>query len=181
MPLSSLLYWRHKSPKDNAWHPLPSGNPQTYHNNLPASFKRMDIHATAVDVAPFVAGIGGLTHLRQAMSFDFTAHFSIFKNPRTLTAMHRTTAFLAPLVLGCQALGWEYRDFVPRWAHEREARRDEGEVRQHVDVGMWIGSVVYLGRMLGKVGVRYWAPVEIVMGGALADLMQREYMKAHGL
>lgn len=95
--------------------------------------------------------------------------------------MHRTTLVLVPLVLVCQAVGLEYRDYIPRWAHERERRRDEEEVRRHVDVGMAGGAVVWALRLYAlRWGKAFWAPVDVVMGGALTDLAHREYIKAHG-
>lgn len=94
--------------------------------------------------------------------------------------MHRTTLYLSPLILAFQAGGLDYRTYIPRWCHTRELRRDEEEVRKHIDVGMAIGSLGWITRMAFKVGVRYWAPIDIIMGGALADLLHREYVKAHG-
>lgn len=139
----------------------------------------MDIEATVVDVAPFVAGAGGIAHISQINSFGFTASPSVFRNVRTLTAMHRTVVFLAPAILAFQAAGFDYRYFIPRWAHEREMGRGEVEVRQHVDAGMKLGSFIWVARMIFKLGARFWAPIDIVMGGALADLMHREYIRAH--
>lgn len=96
--------------------------------------------------------------------------------------MHRAVLLLTPLVLLCQAAGLEYRQLMPRWSHDRERRREEGEVRRHVDWGMGLGAVGWVVRMyVFKVGRRYWAPLDVVIGGALADLMHREYCKAHGL
>lgn len=97
-----------------------------------------------------------------------------------MTAIHRTTVFLPPLVLAFQAAGLDYRTYIPRWAHSRELRRDEEEVRKHIDVGMGIGGIGWILRLAFKVGPRYWAPIDIIMGGALADLLHREYLKAHG-
>ena len=99
-----------------------------------------------------------------------------------MMAMHRTVLYLTPLILLLQAAGVEYRNFIPRWSHDREMRRDEEEVRKHVDTGMGIGAVSWVLRMyVFNAGRAYWAPLDVVMGGALADLMHREYVKAHGL
>lgn len=182
MALDTLAFWRHKQPQDNAWHPYPGASPHQYVDNLPTWIKRQDLEAAVVDTAPFVVGVGGLAHLRQANDFGLTAHASIFRNTLTMTAMHRAVLFLTPVILGCQATGVDYRYVIPRWAHDRERRRDEEEVRKHVDVGMYLGAACWFFRMYGfRAGTRYWAPLDIVMGGALADLMQREYIKAHGL
>lgn len=181
MVLEYLFFWNYKTPDSNKWRPEPGNNPTKYVDNLPAALKRTDLEATVVDVAPFVAGVGGLAHISQIHEFGFTARASIFTNVKTMTAMHRTVVYLTPLVLACQAAGVEYRSLIPRWAHDRELRRDEEEVRKHVDVGMAIGSVSWVTRMFFKLGARCWAPIDIVTGGALADLLQREYIKAHGL
>lgn len=133
-----------------------------------------------VDVAPFITGAGGLAHISQINDFGFTAPASIFRNTKTMRGMHRTTIYLSPLILAFQAAGLDYRTYIPRWAHPRELRRDEVEVRKHIDVGMGIGSISWILRMAFKMGVRFWAPMDIVIGGALADLMNREYCKAHG-
>ncbi|CZT25799.1 uncharacterized protein RCC_11468 [Ramularia collo-cygni] len=179
MAYNTLFFWVSKTPSDNQWRPQP-GNSPTIYSSLPPILRRLDLHATVVDCAPFIAGAGGLAHLSQLNDFGFTAPASIFRNIKTMTAMHRTTLYLAPLILAFQAAGLEYRTYIPRWSHERELRRDEEEVRKHIDVGMGIGSLSWLVRMSFKVGVRYWAPIDIVMGGALADLLHREYVKAHG-
>ena len=182
MALNYLFFWNLKSSSDNAWHPLPGANPIQYIDNLPTWIKRQDIEATAVDVAPFVVGVGALAHLRQLNDFGFTAHASVFRNAKTLMALHRSVLVFTPLVLACQATGLEYRYLVPRWAHEREMRRDEEQVRRHVDVGMYAGVACWAIRMYGlRLGTRYWAPLDVVLGGFLADLAHREYCKAHGL
>ena len=81
----------------------------------------------------------------------------------------------------CQAAGFEYRNFIPRWSHDREKRRDEVEVRKHIDVGMGVGLASWVLRLyVLNAGRAYWAPLDIVMGGALTDLLHREYCKAHG-
>lgn len=180
MALQYLFFWNYKNAESNRWRPEPGHNPTKYINNLPNPVKRTDLEATVVDIAPFVAGMGGLAHISQIHDFGFTAPASIFRNVKTMTAMHRTVVYLTPLVLACQAGGIEYRNFIPRWAHDRELRRDEEEVRQHIDVGMAIGSISWITRMFFRFGARYWAPIDIVAGGALADLMHREYLKAHG-
>jgi hypothetical protein len=180
--MDKLLFWNYKTAQDNAWHPFPGASPTIYLDNLPPWLKRQDLEAACVDIAPFVAGAGGVAHIRQLNQFGFEAHASVFRNPKTLTALHRSVIFVAPLVLGCQAVGIEYRDLIPRWASERERRRDEEEVRKHVDVGMYVGAALWFVRMYGlRWGRRYWAPIDIVIGGALTDLLHREYMRAHGL
>ena len=181
MNLGWFFFWNYKSPPDNAWHPQVGQNPIQSIDNLPSWSKRTDIEATVVDVAPFIAGVGGFAHMSQLNSLGWTAPASVFRNPTTMMAMHRTTLYLTPLVLLMQAVGFDYRSFIPRWSHEREARRDEEEVRKHVDVGMWVGAGGSVLRMyVFNLGRRYWAPMDVVMGGALADLMHREYCKAHG-
>ena len=98
-----------------------------------------------------------------------------------MLAMHRTVLYLTPFVLLCQAAGIGYRSYIPRWNHDREKRRDEEEVRQHIDAGMAIGAVSWVLRIyVFNLGRAYWAPLDVVMGGALSDLMDREYRKAHG-
>ena len=143
--------------------------------------KRTDIEAAVVDVAPAVAGAGGFAHISQLNNLGWTAPASVFRNRTTMMAMQKTVLYLTPIVLLCQAAGLEYRSFIPRWSHDRERRRDEDEVRKHVDVGMGLGAVSWVLRMyVFNVGRLYWAPLDVVMGGALADLMHREYCKAHG-
>lgn len=182
MVLQYLFFWNFKQPPDNAWHPIPGGNPNQTIDNLPTWLKRTDLQATCVDVAPFVTGAGGLAHLRQLNKFPLEAHASIFRNPLTLTALHRTTLLLTPFIFACQAAGLEYRYAIPRWCHDRERRRDEEEVRTHVDAGMYVGAASWFVRMYGlRWGRAYWAPIDVVMAGALSDLMHREYCKAHGL
>ncbi|CAK3893741.1 Hypothetical predicted protein [Lecanosticta acicola] len=178
--LQYLFFWNLKAPEHNKWHPEPGKSPTQYIDNLPLSLKQLDVPATVVDSAPVIAGVGGLAHLSQAHAFGFTARASVFRNVKTLTAIHTTTLVVAPLILALQASGFEYRYFIPRWASDRELRRDEEEVRQHVDVGMAFGSLSWIGRLAFKLGARYWAPIDVIMGGALADLMHREYLKAHG-
>lgn len=95
-----------------------------------------------------------------------------------------TTAIRVPaFFLVCQAAQVDYRKYIPRWCHDRERRRDELDVRQHVVVGEVIGLGIYVVRMFAfRTSRRYWSPfLEIIMSGALADLMHREYYKAHGL
>lgn len=181
MALPYIYFWNFKTPQDNAWHPEPGSSPPAL-ANIPAFIKRQDLQATAVDVAPFVTGVAGLAHIRQANSFGFDAHASVFRNPKTLRAAHRAVIVLVPLVLACQAANVEYRYLIPRWSHERERRRDESEVRQHIDVGMYAGVGLWFVRTYGfGVGRAYWAPIEIVLGGAIADLAHREYYKAHDM
>jgi len=182
MPLSTFFFCNAKTPSDNLWRPQPGANPTQYTDNLPSWTKRADLEATIVDVAPFIAGVGALAHLRQLNDFGLTAHASIFRNPKTLMAMHRTTCALTPVVLACQVAGLDYRFLIPRWASDRELRRDEEQVRRHVDFGMCAGVACWVIRMYGlRMGTRYWAPLEVIVGGALADLAHREYCKAHGL
>jgi len=90
-----------------------------------------------------------------------------------MTAMHRSVLFFAPLILVLQGAGLEYRTLIPRWCHERERHRYEEEVRQHVDAGAYFGSLIWVSRMVLKVGMRYWAPIDIVLGGALSDVLHR--------
>ncbi|KAM3415262.1 hypothetical protein BST61_g8792 [Cercospora zeina] len=136
--------------------------------------------ASLVDAAPFVAGVGGARHISQIFDFGFTAHASIFRNIKTMSAMHRSVAVLLPTMWTAQAAGIQYRFLIPRWCHERELRRDEDEVRKHINVGACFGGGIWAARMMFKVGTRYWAPIDIVLGGALSDLLHREYQKAHG-
>ena len=177
-----LFFWTQKTESDNEWHPRPGANPVKYLDNLPSWAKRTDIEATVVDVAPFVAGAGGLAHLSQLNHLGWTAPASVFRNRTTMMAMHRAVLFLTPAILLCQTAGLQYRKFIPRWAHDRERRRDEEEARKQIDAGMGIGAVSWVLRLyVFKAGRAYWALLDIVMGGALADLMHREYCKAHGL
>jgi len=68
---------------------------------------------------------------------------------------------------------------IPRWAHARERQRDEEEVRKHVDFGMAVGTAGYFLRMAFGAGKRYWFPFDVIIGGAVADLLHREYLRAH--
>ncbi|KAK3674730.1 hypothetical protein LTR78_005452 [Recurvomyces mirabilis] len=182
MALSYLFFWNHKSIQNNDWRPQPGETTIKRLDNLPLWLKRQDLKATCVDAAPFIFGVGALAHIRQANDFGFTARASIFANTRTLLATHRATLLVTPVILACQAMGVEYRYFIPRWSHDRERRRDEEEVRKHIAVGMYGGVALWAVRMYGfRVGRAYWAPIDVILGGALADLAHREYMKAHGL
>ena len=138
--------------------------------------------AAIVDSAPFICGVGGFAHLRQLNSLGWTAPASIFHNTKTMGAMHGAALLLPAVILTCQAGGVEYRDFIPRWSHGRERRRDESEVREHVQVGTAIGLGIWAVRLfVFRAGRAYQNPLlEATMGGALADLMDREYRKAHG-
>lgn len=179
--LQYLFFWNLKTPQDNRWHPQIGQDPNKYihHHNLPAFLQRTDAEATLVDAAPFIAGAGGLRHVSQIHHFGFTARASVFRNAKTMTAMHRA-CMVVPLILVAQAAQIEYRTFIPRWCHERELYyRDEAEVRKHVDVGACIGAVSWIFRLTWKVGARYWAPIDVVIGGGLCDLLHREYIKAH--
>ena len=177
-----MFFWRKKTSTDNDWHPRPGADPVQYNDRLPAWIKRQDFEAMTVDCAPFVAGAGGLAHLGQLNKLGWTAPASIFRNRTTMMAMHRTVLCLTPLILLCQALGLEYRNFIPRWSHDRERRRDEEQVRHHVQFGMGAGVLMWAARMYFlRLGTAYWTPIDAIMGGALADLAHREYVKAHGL
>ena len=182
MKLTDLFYWNNKTPTSNDWHPRPGGSSVTRIDNFPPWMKKADIEAAVVDTAPFVAGAGGLAHMSQLNNLGWTAPANIFRNRTTMMAMHRTVLFLTPLILLCQAARLEYRSLIPRWSHDRERRRDEEDVRKQVEAGMGIGGLSWLLRLyVFKAGRAYWAPIDVVMGGALADLMHREYYKAHGL
>ena len=85
-----------------------------------------------------------------------------------------------PAILCAQAAGLDYRYVIPRWAHERERARDEEQARAHVEVGMFVGGAVMVGRSLAGLGPR-WSLVDLVVGGAVADLALREYYKSHGI
>lgn len=180
MGIDALFYWNHKGPGANLWRPRPGANPIEHRLNIPLFVKRMDLEATVVDAAPFVATAGAAAHISQIHAFGFTASASVFRNVKTLSAIHRATVIVAPIVLACQAMNVEYRNMIPRWAHERELHRDEEIVRQHVNVGMSLGAVGWVGRTIAGIGRRYWSPIEVLAGGALADLLQREYLRAHG-
>ncbi|KAJ4986340.1 hypothetical protein SVAN01_08157 [Stagonosporopsis vannaccii] len=181
MPLQSLSYWTIKTPSDNGWHPQIGKCPTRYTKNLPTQLQRTDIEATIVDAAPYIASVGGFRHVSQAFDFGFTVSANVFKNIRTLNALHTSTLFFVPLILSLQATGIEYRNFIPRWSTEREHYRDEEEVRRHVNVGACLGALSWVGRMIMKVGVRYWAPIDVVLGGAGADVLHREYFRTHSL
>lgn len=182
MKLEDLLFWQWKTQSDNDWHPRPGENPVEFVANLPSWLRRIDPEAMAVDVAPFICGAGGIAHLRQINSLGWTAPISVFRNTRTMMAMQRTSIILPAIVLLCQAAGYEYRNFIPRWSHDRERRRDEAEVREHVETGAFIGFGGWIVRMyLLRIGRAYPSPtLDTIMGGALADLLFREYWKAHG-
>ncbi len=202
MRLDTLFFWNYKQPSENDWRPQIGADPVKYLDRLPTAIKRTDLQASVVDVreqwwdcdldstsansialqvAPFICGAGGLAHMSQLNNLGWTVPASIFRNKATMTAMHRTGLFLTPLLLVLQAAGIGYRQYIPRWSHDRERRRDEEEVRKHVDVGMGMGAVAWALRMYAfNLGRAYWFPVDVVMGGALADLLHREYCKAHG-
>lgn len=181
--LAYAFYWNFKAAPDNLWHPIPGANPTKTLTNLPLWTTRIDPEAAIVDTAPFVFGAGALAHLSQLNDLGWTAQANIFRNPRTLGAVHRTSLVLVPLVLALQAAGVQYRYAIPRWAHERERGRDEAQVRNHVEVGMGLGALAYVARLTvlaNPLGRRFWVPMEVVLGGGLADLMHREFVKAHG-
>lgn len=176
MQLHDLLFWRSKTPTDNEWRPQPPKHP--------TPFGRVDLQAAFVDTSPFVAGAGSLAHFRQINQLGWTVPASIFRNARTMLAMERTACVLPVLFMLCQAARVDYRTYIPRWCHDRERRRVETEVRGHVEVGGWIGVGVWIARtfVFRARSVNYPVPVlEVVMGMGLADLMHREYCKAHGL
>lgn len=181
MILSDLFYWKAKTPLDNDWRPRPGYDKAAV--ILPPSLSGVDVPAAIVDVAPFICGAGGVAHLSQLNNLGWTVPASIFRNARTMGAMNRTAVLLPAVVIFCQATGLEYRNFIPRWSHDRERRRDETEVREHIQVGFGIGLGVWFTRVfLLRMGRAYPGPLlEATMGGALADLMDREYRKAHGL
>lgn len=181
MPLQLLSYWNIKTPSDNAWHPQIGQCPTRYTRNLPPILQRTDIEATLVDAAPYIASVGALRHASQAFHFGFTVSANVFKNARTLNSMHVSTLLFVSLVLSFQAAGIEYRNLIPRWSTERERYRDEEEVRRHVDVGAYLGALSWVARMIMRVGVRYWAPIDVVLGGAGADVLHREYFRTHSL
>lgn len=121
--------------------------------------------------------------MSQLNDLGWTAQSNIFQNPRTLAAVHRSTLVLVPLVLMLQVTGVDYRYFIPRWAHEREKGRDEVQVRNHVEAGMALGVLGYVARLTvlsNPMGRMFWAPGEVVLGGWLADVMHREFVRAHG-
>ncbi|OAG07514.1 uncharacterized protein CC84DRAFT_1243093 [Paraphaeosphaeria sporulosa] len=179
MPFQSLLFWSSKTPLDNAWHPQIGRCPTQYTKNLPLVLQRTDAEATLVDAAPFIASIGALRYASQLFNFGFTVSANVFKNVRTLTALHTSTLLFVPMVLSLQAAGVEYRNFIPRWRTAAESTRDEEEVRRHVDAGAYLGGMAWVARLIMRVGVRYWAPIDVVLGGAGADVLHREYVRTH--
>jgi hypothetical protein len=62
----------------------------------------------------------------------------------------------------------------------RERARDEEQARFHVETGMFVGGAIMIARSLASMGPR-WSLMDLVLGGAVADLALREYYKAHGL
>ncbi|KAF2717478.1 hypothetical protein K431DRAFT_306923 [Polychaeton citri CBS 116435] len=176
----NLFFWNLKTPSDNAWHPEPGKSPVQHRDGLPLILRRIDTTAAIPDVAPFVAGAGSIAHLSQYNSLGWTTPASIFQNPRTLSALNRSATIISVVFLSCQAAGLDYRYLIPRWASDREKRRDELEVRRHVETGMIFGLGSSIVRTIMGWGPRF-SLLDIVMGGALADLAHREYCKAHGL
>jgi hypothetical protein len=140
------------------------------------------VDKTKFDV-PFVCGAGSVAYLSQLNSLGWTVPASIFRNAKTLSALHYSAFLLPATVLACQATGFEYRNFIPRWSHDRERRRDETEVRQHIAIGSAVGLGFWAVRLFAlRMGRGYRSPLlEIVIGGGLADLMDREDRKTHGL
>lgn len=179
MPPQLLSYWNLKTPIDNDWHPQVGKCPTRYTKNLPPILQRTDIEATLVDVAPFITSVGAFRHASQLFDFGFTVSANVFKNVKTMTALHHSTLLAIPLVLSLQAAGVEYRNLIPRWSTERERYRQEDEVRRHVNVGAYLGALSWVVRMFTRIGMRYWAPIDVVLGGAGADVLHREYMRTH--
>nr|OQO28917.1 hypothetical protein B0A51_03937 [Rachicladosporium sp. CCFEE 5018] len=180
--LSYAFFWNFKSPPDNLWHPLPF-TPQTPSrytptNQLPHWLLRCDPAATVVDAFPIVTFLTFLRHASQLTNLGLGAPWSPFSNPATLRTAHRSSLIAVPVILGLQAVGADYRYAIPRWAGERERRRDEGQARRHVEVGMLVGGLIGVTRAIFKRGPR-WAIVDVVIGGGVADLALREYYKAH--
>lgn len=173
-----IFFWNLKKPSDNDWHPR-VGQDSRNIEPLPGPLQRTDFEAAIVDAAPFVAGIGALRHASQMFHFGFTARANVFHNPKTMAAMHRSVLVFVPVVLFLQGAGVEYRTFIPRWQNDRERMRDEEEVRQHVDAGAYLGGVSWVARIALRVGLRYWAPIDVVLGGALSDVLHREYNRTH--
>lgn len=180
-PLSAyLFYWNLKTSSDNTWHPFPGAGSTKYLTTLPLWTRRLDLPATTIDAFPFVVGAGSLAYISQYNSLGWTVPASIFRNPATMAALHRSAMLLPPVILACQAAGLEYRYLIPRWANEREKARDEDQARSHVETGMLIGGAVMVGRSLAGLGPR-WSLLDVVLGGGIADLALREYYKAHGI
>jgi hypothetical protein len=179
MPLQSHPFRTTKTPSANDWHPQIGQCPTQYTKKLPLILQRTDVEATLVDAAPFIASVGALRHASQLFNFGFTVSANVFKNVRTLTALHTSTLFVLPAILSLQAAGVEYRNFIPRWTTAAELTRDEEEVRRHIDVGAYLGGMAWAVRMIMRVGVRYWAPIDVVLGGAGADVLHREYVRTH--
>lgn len=174
-----LEFWDTKTQSANAWHPQVGQCPTQYTKNLPSILQRADVEATLVDAAPYIASVGALRHASQLFNFGFTVSANVFRNARTLTALHASTLLFVPMILSFQAAGIEYRNFIPRRRTAAESTRDEEEVRRHVDVGAYLGGMAWVARMIMRVGVRYWAPIEVVLGGAGADVLHREYVRTH--
>ncbi|QIX02534.1 hypothetical protein AMS68_008051 [Peltaster fructicola] len=172
--LEHLMYWKHKSPGDNLWHPIPREVPRS------PVWKRIDIEAAVVDIAPFVAGAGAFAYMRQINDFGFTTTASVFGNRRTVLATHRASLVMAGAVLGLQVAGIEYRQYIPRWASDRESRRDDEEARQHIDAGMIAGLGILLTRTILRKGPSP-SLMDVILGGALGDVLLREYFRAHNL
>jgi hypothetical protein len=178
-PLTSyLFFWNLKTLQDNAWHPFPGASSTTYLSNLPAWTQKLDLAATAVDAAPFVTASGTIAYLSQLNNLGWTVPASPFANKLTISTLHRSALIATPVILGLQALDVQYRYLIPRWASERERRRDEEQARNHVEVGMLGGGALMIARTLAGMGPR-WSLLDVVLGGALADVLLREYYRAH--
>lgn len=178
--MAALMYWNNKTSIDNNWHPRPGQDPKKDVRQLPRWLDKIDLAATAVDAAPFVTAAGFIAYVRQYNRLGWTVPASVFRNPKTLAAFHLTAMYVTPIVCLLQATDVQYRNVIPRWASERELRRDETTVRDHVNTGMLIGAVSTALRTFYKLGPRY-SLVDIIFGGALADLLHREYLRAHNL
>lgn len=180
-PLTAYLFWWNlKTPTDNFWHPYPGASPTKHLTTAPAWTSRLDLPATAVDAAPFVVTAGAIAYIRQYSSLGWTVPASPFANKRTMAALHRSALIAVPAILIAQAAGVEYRYAIPRWSHDRERARDEEQARSHVETGMYVGGAIMLARSLASMGPR-WSLMDLVLGGAVADLALREYYKAHGI
>lgn len=176
--LDWFMYWKHKQSTDNLWRPIPRGLDSRL--GLPIWVQRIDVEAAVVDAAPFIVGAGAFAYLRQINEFGLTTTASVFGNRKTVLATHRASVIATSMVFGLQAAAVDYRQYIPRWASDREARRDEEEARQHIDAGMAAGCGILLVRTILKKGPTP-SLMDIVLCGALGDVLLREYFRAHSL
>lgn len=181
------MYWHQKRPEDNLWHPIPRGRSVLGVGDETSSqasssdwLQRLDLAALTVDAGPLVLGAGALRYIVQAPQFGFTATANVFKNKPTIQATHRTAQMVVPLFAGLQIAGIDYRYYLPRWASDRDHRMDEDEVRGHVDQGMILGLGTSFIRSVMRFGPR-WSIMDAVIGGYIADVLLREYFRAHNL